>query len=87
MANRELEHDKLPMPNGWFALEWSRDLHIGDVKPIEYFGEELVLFRTRSGEARVLDPFCPHLGAHLGRRVGRDPALPVPRLAVRRNLW
>jgi len=66
MAKRELEHDKLPMPNGWFALEWSRDLHIGDVKPIEYFGEELVLFRTRSGEARVLDPFCPHLGAHLG---------------------
>ena len=33
---------------------------------LRYFGEELVLFRTRSGTARVLDPFCPHLGAHLG---------------------
>ena len=25
-----------------------------------------MLFRTRSGKARVLDAFCPHLGAHLG---------------------
>ena len=53
-------------PNGWFAVAWSRDLHVGDVQPLHYFGEELVLFRTRSGQARVLDPFCPHLGAHLG---------------------
>jgi len=66
MARREQEHDQLPIPNGWFAVEWSRELHEGDVKPIYYFGEELVLFRTRSGEAKVLDPFCPHLGAHLG---------------------
>jgi phenylpropionate dioxygenase-like ring-hydroxylating dioxygenase large terminal subunit len=66
MARRELEHDPLPYPNGWFAVEWSRELHVGDVKPIHCFGEDMVLFRTRSGQARVLDPFCPHLGAHFG---------------------
>jgi len=66
MARRELEHDALPIPNGWFAVDWSRELHEGDVKPLEVFGEELVLFRTRSGRAKVLDPFCPHLGAHVG---------------------
>jgi phenylpropionate dioxygenase-like ring-hydroxylating dioxygenase large terminal subunit len=66
MARREREHDPLPIPNGWFAVGWSRDLHEGDVVPIEYFGEEMVLFRTRSGQAKVLDPFCPHLGAHFG---------------------
>jgi nitrite reductase/ring-hydroxylating ferredoxin subunit len=66
MARREQEHVQLPIPNGWFAVEWSRELHEGDVKPLHYFGEDLVLFRTRSGEARVLDAFCPHLGAHLG---------------------
>jgi nitrite reductase/ring-hydroxylating ferredoxin subunit len=66
MSRRESEHDQLPCPNGWFAVEWSRDLHEGDVRPLRYFGEEMVLFRTRSGKARVLDPFCPHLGAHLG---------------------
>ena len=79
MARRELEHDSLPMPNGWFAVAFSRDLRVGDVKPIEYFGEEMVLFRTRSGQARVLDPFCPHLGAHLaygGRVMGETVRCP-----------
>jgi phenylpropionate dioxygenase-like ring-hydroxylating dioxygenase large terminal subunit len=66
MALRDREHDRLPLPNGWFAVDWSRELREGDVKPIHYFGEDLVLFRTRSGVARVLDAFCPHLGAHLG---------------------
>ena len=66
MAHRASEHTQLPMPNGWFAVEWSRELREGDVKPLHYFGEELVLFRTRSGQARVLDAFCAHLGAHLG---------------------
>jgi nitrite reductase/ring-hydroxylating ferredoxin subunit len=66
MARRAEEDDKLPLPNGWFALAWSKELGEGDVKPVQYFGEELVLFRTRTGQARVVDAFCPHLGAHLG---------------------
>ena len=66
MARREDHHDPLPIPNGWFAVAWSRELHAGDVRPIHYFGQDMVLFRTRSGQARVLDAFCPHLGAHLG---------------------
>jgi len=66
MAIRENENDRLPIPNGWFAIEWSHELHAGDVKAIHYFGEELLLFRTRAGVAKVLDPFCPHLGAHIG---------------------
>jgi len=66
MALRAREDDPLPLPNGWFAVAWSKELGEGDVKPVHYFGEELVLFRTRSGRARVVDPFCPHLGAHLG---------------------
>jgi len=66
MARREDEHVQLPIPNGWFAVEFSRELREGDVKSIHYCGEDLVLFRTRSGQARVLDAFCPHLGAHLG---------------------
>jgi phenylpropionate dioxygenase-like ring-hydroxylating dioxygenase large terminal subunit len=54
------------MPDGWFAVAFSRDLIEGDVVAIHYFDEDLVLFRTRSGEARVVDAYCPHLGAHLG---------------------
>ena len=55
-----------PIPFGWYAIEYSGQLKPGEVKPLKYFGEDLVLFRTESGEARVLDAYCPHLGAHLG---------------------
>ncbi len=62
MANR---FDQ-PIPFGWFALEYSKRLPAQGVLPLRYFGRDLVLFRTESGEARLLDAFCPHLGAHLG---------------------
>jgi 3-ketosteroid 9alpha-monooxygenase subunit A len=55
-----------PIPTGWFCVSWSKDLAVGEVKPIRYFAKDLVLFRTSDGEAHVLDAHCPHLGAHLG---------------------
>ena len=58
-------YDK-PIPFGWYALAPSSELAVGDVKPLHYFGRELVLFRTESGQPAVLNAFCPHLGAHLG---------------------
>ena len=73
------EHDDPGIPNGWFAVAWSKDLVEGDVKRIRYFDEELVLFRTRSGEAKVLSAYCAHLGAHLaegGRVVGETVRCP-----------
>jgi phenylpropionate dioxygenase-like ring-hydroxylating dioxygenase large terminal subunit len=36
------------------------------LKTLHYFGRELIVFRTESGEAKALDAYCPHLGAHLG---------------------
>lgn len=53
-------------PKGWFTVAWSSDLKPGDVLPLHYFDRDLVLFRTESGQPRVLDAHCPHLGAHLG---------------------
>ena len=58
-------YDK-PIPLGWYAIEFTNGLKPGEVKPLQYFGRELVLFRTESGEAAMLDAYCPHLGAHLG---------------------
>lgn len=55
-----------PIPNGWFAVGFSHELGPGDVKPVRYFGRDLVLFRDGDGDAHLLDAFCPHLGAHLG---------------------
>jgi nitrite reductase/ring-hydroxylating ferredoxin subunit len=53
-------------PNGWFVVATSEELQPKNAVPLHYFGRELVLFRTESGVAHLLDAYCPHLGAHLG---------------------
>lgn len=56
----------MPMPYGWFAIAYSDELAVLDVKNIHYFDRDMVLFRTESGELGLVHPACPHLGAHLG---------------------
>lgn len=56
----------LPLPLGWFQVLYSSELLAGESKPLNYFDQELVAFRTESGVAKVLDAYCPHMGAHLG---------------------
>lgn len=56
----------LPMPYGWFVIGYSDELARGEVRNIHYFDRDMVLFRTESGELGLVDPYCPHLGAHLG---------------------
>ncbi|MCZ6806627.1 MAG: Rieske 2Fe-2S domain-containing protein [Deltaproteobacteria bacterium] len=55
-----------PIPNGWFQIATSDEVKPGEVKPLRYFGKELVIWRSEAGELSVLDAFCPHLGAHIG---------------------
>ena len=52
---------------GWYAIATSRDVKAREIRTVRYFGRELILYRTESGEAHVTDAYCPHLGAHLGR--------------------
>ena len=53
-------------PSGWFRVGTSDELTREAVRPLRYFGQDLVMFRTRAGVVHVLDAHCPHLGAHLG---------------------
>ncbi|MCI0389639.1 MAG: Rieske 2Fe-2S domain-containing protein [Acidobacteria bacterium] len=55
-----------PYPSGWFRVGVSRDIKPGQIKPLRYFGRDLVLFRAEDGAARVIEAHCQHLGAHLG---------------------
>lgn len=57
----------LPYPEGWFCLGFSAHLRPGAVERVTFAGRESVLFRTTSGQLGLLDAYCPHLGAHLGR--------------------
>jgi len=55
-----------PYPDGWFAVAFTDELPPGRVLRRRFMGEDLVVYRTRSGVVRVVEPYCPHLGAHLG---------------------
>ncbi len=55
-----------PVPNGWFVVAASDELAVGEVKSLYAFGKDLVLYRSESGEARLIDAYCPHMGAHIG---------------------
>lgn len=56
-----------PIPSGWFQVEYASELGPTDVRPLRYFGKDLVLYRTEDGAPVLLDAHCPHLGAHLGK--------------------
>ena len=55
-----------PYPSGWFRVATAGEIRAGEVRPLRYFGRDLVVYRTESGEVRVTDAHCPHLGAHMG---------------------
>lgn len=52
-------------PSGWYQVAWADELEVGDVRPLRYFGRDLVLYRGRK-DYHVLDAHCRHMGAHLG---------------------
>jgi cholesterol 7-dehydrogenase len=56
----------LPYPAGWFCLGFSNEISPGKVVTRPFQDEDVVLYRTRNGTLRAVDPYCPHLGAHLG---------------------
>jgi len=59
-------YSQQPIPMGWFAVAYSEDIAPGEIQTLHYFGTEFVLWRGHDGEIHAVDPYCPHLGAHLG---------------------
>jgi phenylpropionate dioxygenase-like ring-hydroxylating dioxygenase large terminal subunit len=50
---------------GWYAVCYSDELAVGQVKRARYFGTDLVVWRGEDGAPRVLDAYCAHYGANL----------------------
>jgi nitrite reductase/ring-hydroxylating ferredoxin subunit len=55
-----------PYPTGWYAFGLVSELRPGAVLSRRFMGDDLVVYRTRSGQVRAVEPYCAHLGAHLG---------------------
>lgn len=56
-----------PFPNGWFPVEISVRLAPGEIINKHVLGRNVVIYRSESGVASIIDPYCPHLGAHIGK--------------------
>lgn len=55
-----------PYPRGWYAIDTAYDLKAGELRHRQFMGEQVVYFRTHSGQLVMLDAYCAHMGAHLG---------------------
>lgn len=63
IAERGLD---IGFPFGWYALEPTGFVAVGEVKPLRYFSKDLAIWRGEDGKVRVTDAWCKHLGAHMG---------------------
>ncbi|WP_236794425.1 Rieske 2Fe-2S domain-containing protein [Amycolatopsis sp. GM8] len=66
-------------PAGWFQIGWSYEVARGEVRPLRFFGQDLVLCRYESGDIGLFDAYCPHMNAHIGhggRTIGETLACP-----------
>jgi len=53
-----------PYPEGWYVVGRSTDIRDRPTF-VQCVGHQWVVFRDASGTARVVDAYCPHLGANL----------------------
>ena len=51
---------------GWYWAVRSDVVKRKKVIPCQLMGRELAIYRGEDNEVRVVDAFCPHMGAHLG---------------------
>ena len=73
------EHFRFPgIPVGWYTVATSKEVKAGQVVPVNYIGEELILYRTESGQAHLTGAYCPHMGAHLAKSTIEGENLQCP---------
>ncbi|MEM7136517.1 MAG: Rieske 2Fe-2S domain-containing protein [Myxococcota bacterium] len=66
-----------PYPEGWYVIARSSELGTRP-KLVQAVGQTWAVFRDDQGTPRVVDAFCPHLGANLADGCVRDGHLECP---------
>lgn len=67
LESQTLKRAPFPVPVGWYFIDYSDKVKAGELRNINVFDQEWVLFRSEDGgKVGVTDPYCPHLGAHIG---------------------
>ena len=66
LESKTMERAPFPVPSGWFFVDYSENIKPGELRNINIFDQEWVMFRTEGGKVGVSAPYCAHLGAHMG---------------------
>ena len=53
-------------PRGWFMVADATKVRDRPLNT-RYFGEDMVIYRGKSGRVYAVSAYCPHMGTHLGR--------------------
>ncbi len=67
-----------PYPTGWYAVGLCAELATAEVKSFAFMGEQVVLFRTESGVATLMDALCRSGPAAFAQGVPEFPAPGFP---------
>ncbi len=65
MPGNEYRYPFTPYPNSWYRVAFSDELRRGQILPVQYIGQKILLIRGDDGTACALGATCPHLGADL----------------------
>jgi phenylpropionate dioxygenase-like ring-hydroxylating dioxygenase large terminal subunit len=65
LINTKVFNNPEKIIEGWYWAMPSSALKRGRVKPFNFFGRDLALYRGEDNRVVALDAYCPHMGAHL----------------------
>jgi phenylpropionate dioxygenase-like ring-hydroxylating dioxygenase large terminal subunit len=73
--------------DGWYVAAWSTELQ-GKPLAVEITGEDIVLFRDKSGQVHALEDRCAHRGVPLSRgQVTEHGLVRLPRYHIWSRWW
>lgn len=53
-------------PRGWFMIATAEEV-TNKPEPVRFFGQDMVLYRGKSGRVVLLNAYCPHMRVHIAR--------------------
>ena len=65
-TTKEYGLGEFDFPRGWFMIADGAEI-TQTPQAIRYFGQDLVIYRGKSGRPVVLEAYCPHMRVHIAR--------------------
>jgi 3-ketosteroid 9alpha-monooxygenase subunit A len=65
-TTKEYGLGEFTFPRGWFMVADAEEVQDKPIS-VRFFGQDLVIYRGQSGKVYMVEAYCAHMGAHLGK--------------------